>query len=115
MSRCSLCRISDCAMVSDDSAVSTSTLEDDRRPLPAPDAGAGDAQGGAAPLHLVQQRDDDAGPAGPDRMAEGDGAPIDVREIAVEPQHFLRRQIGGGEGLVDLEELDVLQREPGPL
>src|SRR6185295_14473565 len=50
----------------------------------AADAERGQAAIGLPPGHLVEQRDRDAGPRGADRMAQGDGATVDVQAVGVQ-------------------------------
>src|SRR5215207_2109550 len=70
---------------------------------------------GVAAAHLVEERDQDAGARGADRMADGDCAAVDVHDLRV-PAHVLvdgerlRR-----EGLVRLDEVEVLDLPAGPL
>ena len=66
-----------------------------------------------APLQLVEHGADQDRAGGADRMAERDRAAIDVDLVAVELEvadEFLRDD---REGLVDLEQVDVVEREPG--
>src|SRR4029079_13305213 len=79
---------------------------------------AADAQGGQAPakvaaLQLVDQGAEDHRAGGAERVAHGDGAAVDVGLLVGDP-HVLHVAHGdGGEGLVDLEEVDVVDGEPG--
>src|SRR5581483_2413705 len=68
-----------------------------RNALTAADAEGGEAEMGIAALHLVQEGDEDTGAAGADRVAEGDGAAVDVDLLGVEAKlthhgHALRRE-----------------------
>ena len=53
----------------------------------------------------------DAGAARAERVAQGDGAAVDVGALAVEAELPLDGQVLGGEGLVDLDQVHVVQRE----
>src|SRR4051812_2105066 len=52
----------------------------------AADAQSGEAFLGVAALHLVQQGGQDARAGGPHRVADGDGAAVDVDLVAVEAE-----------------------------
>src|SRR5918994_5152225 len=66
----------------------------------------------AAPgaLELVEQRGEQLVARAPERVAEGDGAAVHVglRQVAAGPE--LPGQHDGGERLVDLEQVDVVDR-----
>src|SRR6266478_5717754 len=69
----------------------------------AADAQGGEPLAGAAPLHLVEQGHQDAGARRADRVAERDGAAIDV-DLRGVPAELLVDGAGlGGEGLVGLD------------
>jgi hypothetical protein len=55
----------------------------------------------------VQQRDEDAGAGRADRVAERDGAAIDVDAGWVEPKFGDDGEALRGEGLVDLPQVDI--------
>src|SRR5947199_4862481 len=74
--------------------------------------GAAAAQGGSAgaataATQFVDQVQEDAVAAHPDGVAQGDGAAVDVGDLVGDAQVVHRRQADGGEGLVELEEVDV--------
>ena len=46
-------------------------------------------------------------PRGADRVADGDRAAVDVHAVLVDPEHADRVERHGGEGLVDLPQVDV--------
>src|SRR5512137_100553 len=73
--------------------------QDHRHALPAADAGGADRRLPAAPLQLVAEVGGDPGAAGRQRVAEGDGPPVHVGEVAGEPERPLHRQVLRGEGL----------------
>ena len=66
----------------------------------------------AALLHGVHQRDHDAGAGRPHRVAETDARAVDVGDLPVQAQLLLAAEILGGEGLVDLDQLEVGELEP---
>ena len=99
--------------------------------LPAADAFGGDAALEAEPFHRIDEMQHDAIAAGADRMAEPDRAAVDIELVAldraggpVEMQHLAAervvlpgRQAGQhlrGERLVELPQLDIVEREPLP-
>ena len=74
------------------------------------DAQRGEARAFAGTLKLIQKRADDDGPGGAQRVAHGDGAAIDVDFGAVDIKGLHEAQNHGGEGFVDLEQVDVIDR-----
>src|SRR5712692_9262844 len=81
----------------------------------AADAQRGQAFLGVALLHLVEQRNEDARAGRADRMAERDGAAVDV-DLAGVPAEVLVDGAGlGGERLVRLYEVEVADRPAGLL
>ena len=54
-------------------------------------------------------------PEAPKRVTEGDGAAVGVHHLHVGVVLLLPRQHDRGEGLVDLDRVDVVQRQLGPL
>src|SRR5262245_4745396 len=79
--------------------------------LAAADAERRQAETRAAPPHLVKERDRDARSRRADRMAQRDGAAVDVDAGQVELEIFLAREDLGGERFVDLDEIDVAERQ----
>src|SRR5581483_12446359 len=67
----------------------------------------GAAQPAAAAAQLVDERADDARPRGSDRVPQGDRATVHVDPLLVDLEHPHRVDGDGGEGLVDLPEIDV--------
>src|SRR5262249_12030042 len=63
-------------------------LEDRRDPLPGADAHGRQAEPGLAVLHGVDQRGGDAGPAGAERVADGDGPTAHVHLLRVRFQQL---------------------------
>src|SRR5947199_110137 len=70
---------------------------------------------GVAALHLVEERDQNPRPRRADRVADGDGAAIDVDDIGV-PAHFLVDRAGlRRESLVGLDQVEVVDLPAGLL
>src|SRR5258706_2258558 len=90
-------------------------FQQDRDPLAATDAGAGDAVAPPAPAELEEERQDQARPRGAERVAEGDRPAVHVDPLAIEPQLLLDRQVLRRERLVDLEQVDLAQGQTGAL
>src|SRR5665213_784378 len=82
-------------------------LHRDRRSFAAADAECGDAAFQVMRLQRMQQRDDQAGACCADGMAERAGAAIDVQLLAVDAEIALCCHRHHGEGLVDLEQVDI--------
>ena len=55
------------------------------------------------------------GAAGPQRMADGDRSAAGVHPFFVEAQELQHAQHLHGERLVELDALDLVERQPGPL
>ena len=66
-------------------------------------------------LELVQQRQRQAVAAHPDRVAESDRSAVDVHDVVGEAELTHLRVADGRERFVDLEQVDVGERQPGPL
>src|SRR5690606_33707367 len=66
-----------------------------------------------AALQLVEQGGEDDAAGGAQRMAHGNGAAIDVDLLLRDPQVLHELEDHGGEGLVDLEQVDVLDTQAG--
>src|SRR6476469_11071919 len=86
-------------------------FDDDRRALPAADAGGAQAVPSAAPAERVQQVRGDPRAARAERMAQRDGAAVHIGALAVEHELPLDHQVLGREGLVDLDQIHVIQSE----
>ena len=72
----------------------------------------GDAEGGeggflVGALELVEGGAEDHRAGGAERVAHGDGAAVDVDAGGVDVEGLQEAEDDGGEGLVDLEEVDV--------
>src|SRR5690606_22644782 len=83
--------------------------------LAAADAGGGDAVASARAAQLPRQRDGKPHARGPERMADGDGAAIDVDAVFAEPELLEAGEQLRAEGLVDLEAGDIIEPQPGGL
>ena len=66
-------------------------------------------------LELVQRGGDQPAAGAADRMAEGDGATVDVHLVHVGFVHLRPGQHDRREGLVDLDEVDVAHLHAGLL
>ena len=94
--------------------VPTTGLSHDRGDaLAAADAGGRQAALLAAAPQLEQQRQQQPRAAHAERMAERDRAAVDVDLVAIEPELLLDREILAGERLVDLDQIDVVERQAG--
>src|SRR5947208_209972 len=82
-------------------------LDDDGDALAAADAGRAEPEAAAAATQLVEEVRGDARARGAQRVAERDGAAVDVGALAVEAQLTLDGDVLRGEGLVDLDEIEV--------
>lgn len=67
----------------------------------------------ATPLQLVEQRQNDSGAGHAHRVANGDRPAVDVDDVVGDTQVVHRLTTDGGEGLVELEQIDVLNRQVG--
>ena len=79
----------------------------------AAEAEGGDAFVSVAALHLVEQGDEDAGAAGSDGMADGDGSAVDVDAVEGEAELFGDAEGLDAEGFVEFEEFDVVEGPVG--
>src|SRR2546428_547719 len=85
------------ACVSTDGFPAASTPLNTVSPAPT-DAGAAE---------VVDELHDDPGAGQPDRVAKGDGAAVDVDDLVGDAEVGHGGEPDGGEGLVDLEQVDV--------
>src|SRR3712207_5097967 len=69
----------------------------------------------ASPPHLVDELDGELGSRRPQRVAEGDGAAVDVRLLEVESHLSDHRERLRRESLVELDEIYLVEREAGQL
>src|SRR5882724_4258511 len=70
-------------------------------------------QAGAPCVHGMDQGGHQPGSAGPERMADGDGAAVDVDLVQADAGFALPGQHDAGERLVHLEQVDVADGQPG--
>ena len=63
-------------------------------------------------LHLVEQLGGDGGAGSADRVAEGDRAAVGVDLVLIEPEVVDHGECLGREGLVELDDLDLLELAP---
>src|SRR5262249_32687570 len=90
-------------------------FDDNGDALTTADASRAEAELPAPAPKLVHQVSEDARARGPQRMADGDGAAVDVGALPIEPQLLLHRQILWCEGLVDLHQIEIGELEAGTL
>src|SRR6185436_1538210 len=90
-------------------------LHDGSDALPHPDAHGGQAVAAGTLPKTVHQVDDEPGTAHPEWVSEGDGAAIHVDAFGIKPQLAYARHSLAGEGLVELDEVEVGDREAGTL
>src|SRR5262249_34718783 len=94
---------------------SPEALHHHRRRLAAAEADAGAAVAPAALGERVQEGDDDARAGGADRVAERHRAAAHVELLGGDLHIAGHRQGDGGEGLVHLEEIDLVDAQAGAL
>src|SRR5688500_16157156 len=87
-------------------------LDDHRNPLPAADARGSQPVALLAAAQLVQDREHETRAGRAERMAERDRAAVDVELLHVEVELFRNGKDLPGKGLVDLDEVDVLELHP---
>ena len=63
---------------------------------------------------LVEHGDDHAGAGGGDRVAEAAAAAVDVEDVVVDAEGAAGGDRHRAERLVDLEQVDVVDAQPGP-
>ena len=76
-------------------------------PMPRADAEGGEGGLLVGALELVEGGAEDHRAGGAERVAHGDGAAVDVDAGGVDVEGLHEAQHHGGEGLVDLEEVEV--------
>src|SRR6266542_3524823 len=64
--------------------------------------------------HLVRAGEHDPGSGHPDGVSQGDGAAVRVQPVVVELELAVAGEHLGGEGLVQLNDLEVLEGQAGP-
>src|SRR5665647_2832771 len=88
-------------------------LEDPGRPHAAADAHRDHAVATVAAPHLVQQGGGELGAGTAERMAESDGAAIDIDPGRIEPESAHAGEGLGGKGFIELDEADLLLLQTG--
>src|SRR4051812_11290484 len=86
-------------------------FEDRRQALSYPDAERRDAARGAGASHLVDQRRGQAGAAATKRVTDRNRAAVDVQFCVVDAQLALAGEGLRGERLVQLEQVDAVERK----
>src|ERR1700757_5141470 len=86
-----------------------------RLALAAADAERGKPVGSVRAAHFVEQGDQDPAAAGSDRMAQSDRAPMRIEPVLLDAELFDHRQRLCRECLVELQQVNVREHEPGPL
>src|SRR5450432_1534783 len=89
-------------------------LEQDRHPHSPRDAQGGEPGPYVRPAHLVEESRRNPGPGRADGMTEGDRAALDVHARQVERQVARACENLGGERLVQLDAVDLLESAAGP-
>src|SRR5688572_21003152 len=87
-------------------------LDDRRDALPDPHAQRGDPVTGPAASQLPDQGGQDAGPGAAERVAEGDRPAVHVQSLLLDPELADAGQYLGGERLVDLDQVDLVEPKP---
>ena len=83
-------------------------------PWPPPMQAVASPRFSAAAPQLERQRQQQARAGHAERMAERDRAAVDVDLVAIEAELLLDGEILRGERLVDLDEIDVVERQAWP-
>src|SRR5207253_9172984 len=84
-------------------------------PLTATDPGRREPVALLALAQLVREREREPRARRAERMPERDRAAVHVGPLAIETEILLHRQVLGRERLVDLDQVHVLDLEPGTL
>src|ERR1700719_2959590 len=90
-------------------------LENRRRTLPTADAHGDHAVSRPAPAHLAEELHGQLRAGSAERMSEGDRAAVDVDALLIHPELAHHRERLRAEGLVQLDEIDLVEREAGEL
>src|ERR1700754_69615 len=100
-------------MVVDSEAMGLDSLHDGRDALAAADAERREAVLAAGAVQLVDERAEDHPAGRAERVAHGDRAAVDVDLLHVEAHVSHEAQHDRGEGLVDLDQVEVLDADAG--
>src|SRR6266699_1704840 len=95
-------------------AESRGPLDDRRHAHAEADAQGREASVHVLAFHLVEHGGDEPAASQPERMAQADRPAVHVQLRVVESDRVARRDWDGGEGLVDLPEVDVVRLEVDP-
>ena len=93
---------------------STVHLDDERVALPTTPAERSDADTAAPALEFVGEVDGDSSARHADRVPECDGTAVDVDDVGGDTQVSHRCNGDGGERLVELEKVDIVEGESRP-
>src|SRR5262245_32802833 len=88
-------------------------FEDRRQALADADAHRRDPVAAAAAAELVKEGGGEAGAGAAERVAEGDRAAVDVEPLLVDPELADAGEDLRGEGLVELDQVDLVELEAG--
>src|SRR5438046_2430873 len=94
------------------SRLNSETFDGEGYGVAAAEAQRGNATFQIASLQFVQESDQDARPAGADRMTDGHCAAVDVHFFGIEFQLARDGDGGDGEGFIELDEVNVLIAGP---
>src|ERR1044072_9906854 len=86
-------------------------FEHGRQALADADAHGRNAEPAAAAAQLAEKGGGEAGAGAAEWVAEGDRAAVDVEALLVEPELSGAGEDLGGEGLVELDQVDLVDRE----
>src|SRR5258708_6045782 len=98
-----------------DPLATSDPLEDPRRAHAGPDAHGHQAVSAAPAFELVEELDGELGAGAAEGVAEGNRAAVDVDLLLVEAKLADDRERLRGEGLVQLDQVDIRKREPSEL
>src|SRR5664279_6488967 len=96
------------------SAMVLNPLNDGRDTHAATDAQRDERPAGTTALELVDHGAGDHGAGGAQRVTHRDGATVDVELLVGDVQVLLELQHPRGEGLVQFEQVDVVDGQAGP-
>ena len=88
-------------------------LDHGRQPLADADAEGGDSVPRLAPPELPRERGHEPGAGAAQRVAERDGAAVDVEAVLVDAELARAGEDLSGERLVDLDQVDLIEGEAG--
>src|SRR4029453_16088483 len=68
-----------------------------------------------SPFHFVQKSRRQLGARAPEGMAERNGSPVDIESVLIHRKLAEAREYLRGERFVELDQIDLIQRQPGDL